>query len=120
MIELKGKRLVTDAGFDQFVRENWDVLVQGERQKVDFLVPSRLSIVPFRMEKVDCIDGVENALCLSIETSAWWLRLLVNPVFLAYDLEHKYLLRFVGRANISDENGDYQTVDIHYEYQPKN
>lgn len=118
-IDITEKRLVADAGFDEFVRENWEALSRGEQQKVDFLVPSRLSIVPFRMQQAECIEGVENALCLSIETSAWWLRLLVDPVFLAYDLEHKYLLRFVGRANISDETGKYQTVDIRYEYQAK-
>ncbi|TBR38444.1 hypothetical protein CBF23_012145 [Marinomonas agarivorans] len=117
-IDLTDKRLVIDAGFDEFVRENWDALSNGERQQVDFLVPSQLALIPFEMQKVACIRNIENSLCLSIETKAWWLKLLVSSVHLAYNQDTKYLTRFIGRGNISDADGDYQIVDIHYEYFP--
>jgi len=123
VIDIQGKTLVADAGFDQIVREEWDKLENGILLEVDFLVPSRLTTVPFTMAKVECVQdigiNIDKVLCLSIETKAWWLRLLVDPIFMAYDLNNRQLLRFIGRANIGEENGDYKDVDIHYSYHPK-
>ena len=48
---------------------------------------------------------------------AWWLKLVVDPIYLAYDLNTQNLKRYLGRGNISETNGDYLSVDIHYQYQ---
>jgi hypothetical protein len=109
-------RLVVDAGFDQFVRQYWSVLHAGQRLKIDFLVPSRQFKAPFELSKIDCVTESAEILCLSIDPDAWWLRLAVDPITLAYDLETQNLLRFTGRGNISEADGRYLNVDIHYQY----
>lgn len=110
------KRLIIDAGFDPFVRENWQTLDQGDDIEVDFLVATRQFKAPFLVEKTDCIAGVEGAFCLLIKPNAWWVKLAVDPIFIAYDRRTQNLLRYLGRGNISEANGDYLTVDIRYLY----
>lgn len=110
-------RLIVDAGFDNFVRNYWNNLAKGDDLSVDFLAPTRQIIAPFKIEKTSCKEEEKAALCLTMSPDAWWLKLVVDPIYLAYDLQTRNLKRYVGRGNISEKNGDYLTVDIHYQYE---
>jgi hypothetical protein len=110
-------RLIVDAGFDNFVRNYWNNLAKGDDLNVDFLAPTRQIIAPFKIEKTSCKEDEKNALCLTMSPDAWWLKLVVDPIYLAYDLKTRDLKRYVGRGNISEKDGDYATVDIHYQYE---
>jgi len=110
-------RLIVDAGFDNFVRNYWNNLAKGDDLKVDFLAPTRQIVAPFKIVKASCKEGEDDALCLTMSPDAWWLKLVVDPIYLAYDLNTQNLKRYLGRGNISETNGDYLSVDIHYQYQ---
>ncbi|MFT2111188.1 hypothetical protein [Marinomonas sp. 2405UD68-3] len=112
-------RLIVDAGFDHYVRAHWDKLIKGETMKVAFLAPTRQITVPFRIVKTDCKDSDSSvsAICLLLSPNSWFFRLVVDPIYLVYDNESKNLQRYLGRGNISEKNGDYLTVDIHYRYE---
>jgi hypothetical protein len=111
--------LVIDAGFDQFIRENWDGLLQGDRLGFHFPAPSRLTLVSLVVENKRCSYSTDVDHCFYINASNWIFKLLVDPIELGYDKNSQRLKRFRGIANIQDENGEGLKVDIHYHY-PKN
>jgi len=105
------KNLVVDAGFDNFIRENWKPMQEFQAQSIKFVIPSRLKVIELQVYKQDC-PGFE---CFLIEPEQWLLKRLVKPILLFYD-DEKRLIKFSGRSNIADENGKYQNVDIEYQY----
>ncbi len=106
--------MVVDAGFDHFVREHWDPLRKGRSLTIAYLAPSRRQTVDLRIKEIECSSS--DDVCFEIAPDAWLLGLVLDPIFLTYEKEARQLLRFRGRGNIVDKNGDYQTVDIRYEY----
>ncbi|WP_421846451.1 hypothetical protein [Marinomonas sp.] len=109
--------MVVDAGFDAFVKQYWDTLISGKEMDIEYLVPSKQSTFSFRFSQVTCVDGTkEGAMCFALKPVSWFVSLAVDPIVVAYDPADKRLLRFTGRANICDEQGKYQTVDIQYHY----
>lgn len=109
--------LIVDAGFDQYVKANWQQLSEGKPLEIDYLVPSRASVVPFSVGAVDCLARTPaQARCFAITPEAWWLRMIVDPIIIAYD-DTPRLLRFTGRGNIANQDGAYQSVDIFYQYE---
>lgn len=110
-------RLLVDAGFDRYVKLNWDALLQNQKREIDYLVPSRLTTVGFEVGRVECLAGTqEDAVCFAITPTSWFVSLAVDPITVAYDPKTLNLLRFNGRGNIASSSGKYQTVDIHYQY----
>lgn len=109
--------MVIDAGFNAFVREYWQSLENDTKMKIQFVVPSRQSTVGFTVSRSLCKpDTKKGAECFVLTPNSWVVKMLVDPILLAYDSDTKQLLRFTGRANIADKNGDYQAVDIQYHY----
>ncbi|QUX97508.1 hypothetical protein C0J08_19820 [Marinomonas sp. CT5] len=109
--------MVVDAGFDAFVKQYWNTLITGKEMDIEYLVPSRQTTYSFRVSQITCVDGTkEGAMCFALKPVSWFVRLALDPIVVAYDPADKRLLRFTGRANICDEQGKYQTVDIQYHY----
>jgi len=105
---------IVDAGFDNVLRDQWQQLIGGERLEFDYFVPSRLSTVALRAEAVSC--EVQDSICFKVSPANWLVRALIKPLNLTYDASCQRLVRFVGTSNIADAEGNYQFVDIHYEY----
>lgn len=109
--------IVVDAGFDGFVKQYWDTLKTGKQMDIEYLVPSQQTTFSFRVAKAECLDGTQDgAMCFALSPISWFVKMAVDPIVVAYDPLDKRLLRFTGRANICDENGKYQSVDIQYHY----
>lgn len=109
--------MVVDAGFDAFVKQYWDALVSGKQMDIEYLVPSKQSTFSFRVGLAECVAGTQaGAACFALSPVSWFVRMAVDPIVVAYDPAEKALLRFTGRANICDQNGRYQNVDIQYRY----
>jgi len=107
---------VVDAGFDHFVRLQWQALVEGETISFPFLIAGRdkpLNMRARRREGGPCAAG---KLCLRVTLDAWLLRMLVPPIDLVYDMEERQLLQFRGISNIRDGEGNTQQVQIDYRY----
>lgn len=113
--------LIVDAGFDPFIRQHWDRLMDGDRLVSEFLVASRQDTVKVGIREVDaarCPTPVEGIRCLEV-SPAGTLRLFswfVDPIQLAYHPQPVRLMAFSGRGNIPDASGDPRQVRIHYEY----
>lgn len=129
--------LVVDAGFDPFVRNNWQSLSNGNSETFYFLLPRREKLVELRLTPHTCKDFDPDAyLCLSLEINNWFLRMLVDPIELTYSrtgqqpeqlsepkLEHPIqprLTRYLGVSNLSFPNeDDTPQVDIRYSPAPQ-
>jgi hypothetical protein len=100
-----GARFVADAGFDEFVRGNWDALARGTAFEVPFLVPSRLGTLPFRVRKLreELVAG-ENASVFRLSVAGplgWFL----PDIDVSYRDRDRRLARYRGLTNIRDESG---------------
>tara|TARA_R110001606_G_scaffold369162_4_gene525117 strand:- start:105 stop:851 length:747 start_codon:yes stop_codon:yes gene_type:complete len=117
----KEERLVVDAGFDPYVRANWEALSTGEAIRAEFFVPARLDTVRISIRQTDaeqCAAISSSALCLVVRP-AGILRLvgwLIDPLYLAYEQDSQRLLMYRGISNLLDENGEPQNVLIRYQY----
>lgn len=107
-------QLVADAGFDAFVRENWDALVAGETVRFDFLVPSRLDYLGFKVRHTgdDTIDG-RPARTFRLALGGL-LGLIVSGIDVSYDADTRTILRFSGLSNVRNAEGDNYVVRIDF------
>jgi hypothetical protein len=106
--------LVADAGFDAFVRANWDALQRGDTVRFPFLVPSRLDYFNFKVRKhgeVD-VDG-RPASVIRLALGSWWAFLLPH-IDVVYANDDRTLLRFVGLTNVRDADGDNVKARIEF------
>lgn len=113
--------LIVDAGFDAYIRQNWDELTENARLLANFLVPSRLDTVRVALTETDrsnCRTEQENIYCFEVRP-AGFLRVVswfVDPIRVAYEQESRRLVLYDGMGNIPDEAGDNRNVLIRYEY----
>ncbi len=109
--------LVIDAGFDNYVRENWPSLLTGASLEFYFPAPTRMSLVNLRIKQKLCGAERQNDVCFSVNSSNWFIRLLLDPIELSYDKDTQQLSRFKGLGNMMDKEGNGLKVDIRYRYQ---
>jgi hypothetical protein len=99
--------LVIDAGFDEFVRAHWERLQQGEALPLDFLVPSRLETLRFKLSRVaGATLGGEPASVFRLGLSGL-LGLFAPSLEVSYRDRDRRLMRFAGLTNVRadrDEN----------------
>jgi len=108
--------LVIDAGFDAFIRDNWDALLAGEEMRFQFPFAARESLVALRIGPSRCSYDTGTDQCFLLELDNWILRAVVDPIEIGYDASLKRLARYRGLSNIGDDNGEGQVVDIRYRY----
>lgn len=125
------KNLVTDAGFDQFIRLNWQELNQ-EKLSIPFrfAVPGRGQAVGMKIEALDtvaCKDKVLSDIpatieslpaefnCFELEATSWIIAKILKPIYLVYD-DSKRLMAFRGLSNIRGAGNKRQRVYIRYSY----
>lgn len=114
--------LIIDAGFDVYIRQNWEELTENRRLVADFLVPSRMNTVRVGLTETDtgdCRARHEDIYCFEVRPAgilrvASWF---VDPIRVAYERDTRRLIMFDGPGNIPDEEGENRNVLIHYTYQ---
>lgn len=109
--------VVIDAGFDEYVRNNWDSLLAGDKHSFLFPFAERDKLVELRIKKSACTYPSGTHQCFRLELSNWFIRMLVSPIELGYDPELQRLMRYRGLSNIGDGKGNGSVVDIRYDYQ---
>lgn len=111
------ENLIIDAGFNNFITENWAELISGKELAIEYLVPSMLDSFELNVKKVRCSN--DDDYCFSISSSSFFLRLFSNNLKLTYSKfgSNDYQLSvFQGRSNICDEDGNYLDVRIQYSF----
>lgn len=108
--------VVIDAGFDNYVKSNWDKLVNSESLKFQFPIASREILVELKINLKDCSYKTKTDTCFRLEIDNWFLRLLSDPIELGYDTSLRRLSRYRGLSNIGDGAGEGLVVDLRYRY----
>jgi hypothetical protein len=131
-------RLIIDAGFDHFVTHNWQALSAGKQISIDYLIPSAQDYYELTIKQETCksnpklspkltpkLNGqvqaqLEDQFCFSIAASSFFIGLFSSQLELTYSKNKASgdirLMGFQGRSNISDSKGNYQDVNIVYQY----
>jgi|TARA_B110000211_G_scaffold116429_1_gene134853 hypothetical protein len=133
-------RMVIDAGFDHFITKNWDALLAQESLTIDYLIPSALDHYELTVKENTCTNTTakknpesndiesndiernddESIHCFSISASSFFIGLFSSELGLTYAQNNTSkiirLIEFRGRSNISDQDGNYQDVNINYTY----
>ena len=108
--------LVVDAGFDEFVRENWSDLLSGKAMRMNFLVPSRVTDMGFKVqhERSDTADGTPvEVFRLNL---AGILGLILPGIDVYYSAADHVLIKYVGLSDLRDSSGDNNykvTIEFH-------
>ena len=109
--------LVIDAGFNKYIQTNWQSLTANQSPSIKYLLPTRQTTIELEIERTSCKES--NQTCFLIEPSNWFFRMLSKPLVLTYDSDSRKLMTFQGKSNISDSEGNYQEVVIHYDFSPE-
>ena len=109
--------IVIDAGFDNFVTQNWNDIVGGQSRQFQFPFAARESLVDLRVSAARCSYDNEADQCFILRLDNWLIGRLVSSIELGYDPVLKRLTRFRGLSNIGDAKGAGQSVDIRYRYE---
>lgn len=104
--------LVVDAGFDHFVRANWQVVSKGESLKFRFLAPTRGDHYGFVLEPAP--DQLNADIVVQIRPTSLVLRMLVDPIVLGYNRKGA-LTHYQGLTNIRRNTDSNHTADIRYQ-----
>lgn len=101
---------VIDAGFDAYVREQWDALTSPDKQRIAFLIPSRLQDMDFKLSPL-AGDATSRRYGLALDA---WYGGVVPSLTVTYSSADRRLLRFEGIGNIRTAAGKYPTVRIEF------
>jgi hypothetical protein len=101
---------VIDAGFDSYVRQHWDALLQDQRTQIAFLVPTRRSNLALRIQPM---PGKDRTHQFKLALDAWY-GAIAPSITVTYDDASRRLVRFEGVGNIRDAKGSYPKVRIEF------
>lgn len=105
--------MVVDAGFDEFVRSQWQSLLAGKTATFSFAAPARLEYIDFRLTPINQDD---TTLTVEMRLKSRWISWLLDPIQLTYDLISQRLLRYKGLTNLRDDQGNGIKAEIVYRY----
>lgn len=106
--------LVSDAGFDEFVRKHWAELEAGKTVKFPFLIPSRLDYLTFKVKKHHeaKIEGAAvSVIRLNLSGVFGWF---LPYIEVSYRKSDRMLKRYEGLTNIRGEDGDNLVAVIEF------
>jgi hypothetical protein len=118
---LKGKKLVVPANFQEFVKENFEALKKGDTLSFRFGVWDRQETVGFELFKtgMDKI-GEAEVIVLKMKPSSFIISALVKPIIFKFAADGSHLLEQNGRVAPKQKSGDsYKDLDAEavYKYQ---
>ncbi len=112
--------LVMGPTLTRFVHSRWERLLKGETVFFYFPAMTLQRIVRFQMAKHDASPyNREGVMVVKMDIANVFLRLLVDPVDLVYDLRSKRILEIHGKSLLEREvNGRIENpiVNIYYRY----
>lgn len=106
--------LVADAGFDEFVRSNWQRLVAGDAVQMPFLVPSRLEDYRFQVQHLRSEDfaGTPTEV-FRLRLSGFWGWFL-RGIDVYYSTGARVLVHYDGLSDLRDPAGDPFKAEIDF------
>ncbi len=107
---------VVDAGFDVFLRDNFEAVKAGEKVEFEFAVPAARRFFRFQLvPEGEVTYRDEPAFLVKMRPASKLLRLAMDPIELVYSPDGR-LLEFRGMANVCDEDGLRYRARIAFDY----
>ncbi len=107
---------VVDAGFNNYVQQNWDALASGRKLYFNFGAPFAMDYYGFRVYKHgERQEGDRKFMVVKLDIDNFVIRLFLDPIVLTYDTEARRLVSYEGISNILDDAGDSYRVRISYD-----
>jgi len=106
--------MVADAGFDEFIRLNWVSLRAGKSAPLNFIVPSQLDYLGFKVKYVRAITLDSKAASVFKLAPSGVLSLFTSGLDVTYLDEDRSLRQFAGLSNIRDLDGENYEVKIDF------
>ena len=106
--------IVSDAGFDEFVRKHWAELEAGRTVRFPFLVPSRLDFLTFKVKKhhEESIEGATaSVIRLNLSGVLGWF---LPYIEVSYRKSDRVLMRYKGLTNVRDTEGNNLVAQIDF------
>ena len=106
--------IVSDAGFDEFVRKHWAELEAGRTVRFPFLVPSRLDFLTFKVKKhhEESIEGATaSVIRLNLSGVLGWF---LPYIEVSYRKSDRVLMRYKGLTNVRDTEGSNLVAQIDF------
>jgi hypothetical protein len=106
--------IVSDAGFDEFVRKHWAELEAGRTVRFPFLVPSRLDFLTFKVKKhhEESIEGAPaSVIRLNLSGVLGWF---LPYIEVSYRKSDRVLMRYQGLTNVRDTEGNNLVAQIDF------
>lgn len=108
--------LVADSGFDNFVRQNWQqVMENGESVRFNMVAPTRGDYYGFVLESASD-SRIDAEHLVRIRPSSTLMRFLVDPILLGYN-DDGLLTDYLGLTNIRKNEDNNHTAHIRYTIQ---
>jgi len=116
-IDAKGDVLVSDAGFNNLILQNWQALVEQEQTvSFKFTFPNRLLLVSMNLKRLPCENDDKNVVCISLGLDNWLFSKVAGQTLIRYAKDTQQLLSFTGTSNIATESGKPLKARIDYFY----
>lgn len=108
---------ISDAGFDNFIIDHWQEIINGRRFQRYFLVPSMKRFIKFRIyQEAIQEQGDRSFRIIRIEPSNFLVRAIAGTNRLYYDSHRPVLRKFKGVSNLRNQAGKNYRVIIDYDY----
>jgi len=105
---------VIDSGFDVFIRRHWQALAAGDSLKMDFLVPSHLKFMHFRIVRHRDADAAAKGIMVFRLKLDRWFAFVLPHIDVGYFEKDHTLAWFRGLSNLRDMHGENLKVVLRY------
>jgi hypothetical protein len=106
--------LVTDAGFDEFIRANWAALLAGKTLPIQFLIPSRLEVIAFQVQRLrgETVNEIESQVFrLRLSGIRGWV---LKGIEVYYSSSQHELVRYDGISDLRDASLDNFETEVNF------
>jgi hypothetical protein len=111
--------LVADAGFDEFMRQQWAPLTAGRPQPLAFAVPAYGRTLPLKVRSTGTLArGADRLHRFELKFDGL-LGVVASSIRVEYDDQDQRLRRFIGLTNIRDADGDQIEAQIDFLQAPR-
>jgi hypothetical protein len=111
--------LVADAGFDEFMRQQWAPLTAGRPQPLAFAVPAYGRTLPLKVRSTGTLARGGDRLHRFELRFDGLLGMVASSIRVEYDTQDQRLRRFTGLTNIRDAEGEQIEAEIDFPQPPR-
>ncbi len=110
---------VADAGFDEFMRQQWAPLIAGRPQPLAFAVPAYGRTLPLKVRSAGTLARGGDRLHRFELRFDGLLGMVASSIRVEYDTQDQRLRRFTGLTNVRDADGEQIEAQIDFPQSPR-